>query len=580
MSHRERWLLALLALAFVLFLGLRLGAIGFFDPDEGRYASIPVAMLRTGDYVVPQLGGFPYLEKPPLLYWLTAGSFALFGRSEFAGRLPVLLFGLLGLFSIFCLGKKIGGVRLGLTSAGLLALTVQWYVHSRLLTTDMILAGAMTAGLTLFFIGSETGRRAPFAGFYAALAAATLAKGLIGIVLPGLIIGAFILLSRRWRLLLTMRPGLGVLIFGLLVIPWFLLVQQRFPEFIHYFLIDQHVSRFAAEDAEHIKPFWFYIPILIAGFFPWIFHLPAVLRPDRRAESASARPARLFCWLWLAVIFGFFSVSRGKLMSYLLPAYPPLAFLVAQLFDRLWEQPTALAAWRRIRISSLLAGLACLGAGWATWRLLPDMVRNNGRLPFEQVDHWPLAFAIALGFGGLLTLAGVFLSRPKLALAGQAGATAGLLVVMIFAAIAIQPWLNPKPIGDALAREVQAGDPVVCFKIPQQSLEYYIGRPPLQVAYAGEYKHGISLRPNPEFFEPDEAALDRILTSGKSVFIVADKDDQTLPGRFKVPVDLVAQNAKRVVFRTRPGDPKRVPPVLPPEGVLSPGSPTSPEPSR
>ena len=199
--RRETWIVAAILAAIVLLYFFRLGSLGFFDPDEGRYAAIPQAMLQRGDFVVPYLEGFPYLEKPPLLYWTTAASLAVFGHDEWAGRLPVALFGLLGIGAIFLFARKRLGPVVATAGAALLALNMQWFIQARFLTTDMVLAGVMTVGMCAFFEGAETGRRRWFALLYVCCALGTLAKGFVGFVLPGLVVLLYVALTRRWRIL-------------------------------------------------------------------------------------------------------------------------------------------------------------------------------------------------------------------------------------------------------------------------------------------------------------------------------------------------------------------------------------------
>lgn len=557
-SARARRITAAVLLGIAALFLFRLGGLGFFDPDEGRYAAIPSAMLRTGDFVVPYLQGFPYLEKPPLLYWMTAATLAVFGHGEFAARLPVAITGYLGVLAVMWIAWRARGPRVAWLSGVLVALTMQWFIQARFLTTDMVLAGLLACGLCAFWRGVSTGLRRWYLLLYLCVGLATLTKGFIGIVLPGGVCLLFILLSRRFRLLLEMQLWWGAVIVPAVVVPWFWAVQQRFPVFLHYFVVDQHLARYVSQNAEHERPFWFFVPVVVLGFFPWIVHLFFLRRRDIEAGTAAgsgvdprARGFVLFLALWFLVIFGFFTASNGKLMSYVLPAFPPLAVLVALLFDRLFDGVED--ARRRVRAASLLVAPVWIVLGPAALYGLPWLVRRDGRMNVEDVAVWPWLFGAVWGLGGLAVLVCALVRRVRAAVVVQAVVVVALFMTMIGAAKAVEPLMNPKPLGDALARVVKPADLVVIYRIPQPSIEYYIGRPPMLIAFTGEYAFGINQQPNPALFNPDEKELGRLLASDRQVYVVCDKDDTSLPASLPQPVEVLVQTTKRVVYRNVPG---------------------------
>jgi 4-amino-4-deoxy-L-arabinose transferase-like glycosyltransferase len=571
-----------LGLVAVLFLAF-LSAVGFFDPEEGRHVSIPVAMLRTGDFVVPHLQGFPYLEKPPLAYWMTAASFGLFGRNEVAGRLPVALMGYAGTLAIFWLAWRRLGPRVAWIAALLMALTSPWFAGARYMTTDMILAGWMTVALTAFFLAASSGRRSLYWVFYMALALATLSKGIIGFVLPGMIVGLFIALTGRWRILREMHLTPGTILFAAIVLPWFFLVQARLPDFFRYFIFDQHISRYTATHAEHSKPFWYFTPLMALGFFPWTVYLPFLRNwkrmdgegtaasadptsgPDGRDGSASSRVSRwaplagarslhIFLLIWFGVIFLFFSASKGKLPAYVLPAYPPLTILVAELFARLWDGRVLQDAARRVRTASFVVAAVLLVLAPAFFFGIRAFAARDGRMSAEEIAIWPWAFGALFALGGLTLLFFAWRRHPRAAFVTQVVVQFLFLFILIGGLRAVEPDLGPRTLGRALAAVVEPEDLVVLYKLQQPSLEYYLGRPPMLVAWRGEYRYGMKIQPDTELFSPDAEEIKRLLAGDRTVYVVVKQEDDSVPEAFGVPVRLVAENRKRAIYRNHPED--------------------------
>lgn len=555
MPRRERLADLAVLLAILLLFLFRLGANGLFDPDEGRYAAASANMNRSGDYVVPSLQGFPYLEKPPVTYWATAASFALFGENEFAARLPMALFGFGGVLVVFLLTRRLRGAVEARLAALLVALSAEWFAEARFLTTDMPLAAFMTAALAAFWCGVETGRRRWYFAFWALVAGATLCKGIIGFLLPGGIVFWFIVLSRRWRLFREMQLVPGALLFTALVVPWFWAVQARFGEFLHWFVVDQHLARYVAEKAEHEKAFWFFVPVVLGGFFPWIIYLFALRRRDRDAAPdppggrAGQRDFRLYLWLWFGVIFLFFSAGKGKLISYVLPLYPPLAMLVTQVLGRAWTGPGDAA--RRVRAASLAIGAVFLVLAPLAWLGLSRAIRRDGRLDMDALWIYPAAFGVVFLAAGLATLALAAARRLRAAFAVQAVAMAATFFVLLQAIVAAEPLTGARPLVRALGRELKAGDLVVLHRLPQPSVEFYLHRTPTLVAFAGEYRFGMRIAPRPGLFFDDPAAIDALLAQPRTVFAIVDNDDTDLLPR--VPrANIVARNLKRTVIRNGP----------------------------
>lgn len=320
------------ALCLLFFYGLtRTGLIG---PDEPRYASIGREMARSGDWVTPRLWGQPWFEKPPLLYWMTAaGNLAGLGP-DLAGRLPVALLSVAFLFLYYWCLKGEFGRRAALFATMVLATCAAWVAFSRVGVTDLPMAALFSAAMLLGLRWLSTGERwlLALAAFFLALA--VLAKGLVPLALSLPLFWAGRQRLKDWRHLLPLT------IFLLTAAPWYILCTLRNgPVFLNEFFWKHHFDRFSSGVGLHVQPFWYYLPVLVAGLFPWSPMLFALIR-----RGLFGDPGRRFLLLWLVFGFVFFSASAGKLPGYLLPLYPALAALVGIALDRMKNARWVLAA--------------------------------------------------------------------------------------------------------------------------------------------------------------------------------------------------------------------------------------------
>ncbi|MBW6493976.1 MAG: glycosyltransferase family 39 protein [Burkholderiaceae bacterium] len=348
--------------------------------DEGRYVGVAWEMLRSGNWLTPTLNGLPYFHKPPLFYWITAGALELLGHHEFAARVAPILGATLGAMALFLFLRRWASARTARATLAALLVQPLWFLGGQFANLDMLVAGCITATIVLLAhaaLSAEQGQphRGALAAAYAVAAAGVLSKGLIGFVLPAMAIFFWLLLARRWRLLPRLLWWPGFAIFLALVAPWFVAMQQRFPEFLNYFFIVQQFDRFASTGFNNRQPFWFYPAVLAIFFLPW---LPWLARSVRlRYLPVDSQPAvRLLMLVWAVAIVVFFSIPRSKLLGYVLPAVPPLAFLVAEGFLR-----GVAVAHKSRRLWSLSAGLvAALVIAIVAWLavLQPNSTRSFG----------------------------------------------------------------------------------------------------------------------------------------------------------------------------------------------------------
>ena len=324
-------LIAGLAALYLLY-GFGLDGAGMLGPDEPRYAAIGRAMAESGDWVTPRLWNEPWFEKPALLYWMTALGFKAGLNPDLAPRVPVALASVafLVFFGVY-LGRQFGS-RAALYATAILATSAGWLTFSHIGVTDLPLTVCFSVAMLLLMPGVGTVRPV-WAGVFVGMA--VLAKGLVPFVL---ILPALWFLRKRWKDL-----GAMLAVAVLVATPWYALVIVRNGQpFIDEFFWKHHFARFLNGSLQHVRPVWFFVPILLAGIFPWTPLLALLLRGrlyrDQRAQ---------FLLAWAAFGLLFFSLSENKLPGYILPLLPPTAALLG----------LQLAQANR-RTASLLGGVA------------------------------------------------------------------------------------------------------------------------------------------------------------------------------------------------------------------------------
>jgi 4-amino-4-deoxy-L-arabinose transferase-like glycosyltransferase len=336
-------------------------------PDEGRYAGVAWEMLRSGDWLTPTLNGLPFFHKPPLFYWITAGTMSLLGKHELAMRLAPILGAALGAYAIYLFSARWMSLRVARTALLILLVQPLYYVGGQFSNMDMLVAGCITATVALFAHAALSAAqglswRAPLAGAYACAALGVLAKGLIGALVPAMVVFVWLLAAGRRKELRLLFWGPGWAVLVLLAGPWFVAMQVLHPEFFHYFIVVQHFKRFAEGGFNNVQPFWFYPAVLALLTLPWLPWLP--LQAGETAGRQTQRGAVLaLLWLWVGLIVLFFSLPSSKLLGYVLPVVPPLACLLAHaVHDRRHWLGGRKALWKASFFVSLVASVAGVAA--------------------------------------------------------------------------------------------------------------------------------------------------------------------------------------------------------------------------
>ncbi|MEY8688865.1 MAG: ArnT family glycosyltransferase [Leptothrix sp. (in: b-proteobacteria)] len=321
------------ALLIFVWLAATAGVRPLLLPDEGRYVGVAREMLRAGDWLTPTMNGLPYFHKPPLFYWLTMGSMSLFGVNEWAARAAPLLGATLGALALYLFVRRWLGQPTA--TVALVALLAQplFLLGGQFANMDMLVAGCITATILALahacLACDQDGRpqRNALLLAYAGAAAGVLAKGLIGVILPALVVSGWLIVTWRWRLLGRLLSLPGLLLFAMLAAPWFLLMERHYPGYLHYFFVVHHFQRYATAGFNNVQPFWFYPAVLLLSSLPWWPWLPRIFARPFWLDSQRGVVRRLMAgWILLVVLF--FSLPISKPLGYILPAVPPLACLI------------------------------------------------------------------------------------------------------------------------------------------------------------------------------------------------------------------------------------------------------------
>jgi 4-amino-4-deoxy-L-arabinose transferase-like glycosyltransferase len=522
LDKREWPLLLALALVGLVLFFYRLGVPPLMDPDEGRYAEIAREFFVLKDWLIPHLNLLPYLEKPPLVYWLTGLGFKVLGFTATAARLPSALSALAGVFLAYGLGRALWGSLAGVLSALVLATAAGYVVLGRLLTLDMTFSLFLNLGIGLGYLALSRDQVRLWPWAYLALALAVLTKGPVALVLAGLTWVIWTgLRGGAWRRFINLR-GWALLV--VITLPWFIYVQWRYPEFFGFFILEQHLERFLTP-AMHPEPFYYYGPVLLGLLLPWTWLLPWALKDGGRWRDPDFR----FLVIWAGVVVVFFSLSRGKLVPYILPALLPLALLVGRSLAYL-TGVGRLSFNSRLLKGSLLVW-AITGVALVALSLRPPA---------------PLVQALAranLSSTYLLTVAMILALTPLAALVWRhLGAL--LLGALLLAALLplgisqVSQERSFKDMGLALKSQWQPGAALVGVQLYSQGLSFYSDHIFHLLGCRTELDFGERLAPQRGLCLPDKAALPAFTAARPMTFFFLKADDLSwlqagLPGKFR-----------------------------------------------
>ncbi|HEX3472462.1 MAG TPA: glycosyltransferase family 39 protein [Silvibacterium sp.] len=464
--------------------------LGLLGADEPRYAQVAREMLARHDYVTPILWGQPWLEKPALYYWRAMFAFREFGVHDWAARLPSASFAFILVILIylhirrFRRGGQLDAALITASCAGIIA-------FARGASTDMQLAAPFCIGMLGWYAWYETDSKFWLFDLYFFVGAATLAKGPVAPFLAIVIIVVFAALRREWSILRRSIWWPGVILYLAMVLPWFIAVQKRNPNFLKIFFLEHNLERFATSRFQHEQPFWFYLPIVFLALTPWAVLAIAAFSDAVRQSIAEwkARRAKYhymgnfragdafpeFLVLWALIPIIFFSFSQSKLPGYILPSIPPLTILTGDYLNRMRER--GLKPWLLIT-HALLTGVLT-----AFVILLPLHLQHPEALP-------PFNAILAGGMTGFATAIFILITVYRFGLKRLRIATMVPMVIMLIFLFGVGPFFgiralantkrnialidltySARPLAKILAQISPADGTVAVYKV-RRDLEY------------------------------------------------------------------------------------------------------------
>jgi 4-amino-4-deoxy-L-arabinose transferase-like glycosyltransferase len=478
---RTEVLLLVAFCGFLFFYGL--GAFGLLGADEPRYAQVAREMLDRSDWVTPTLQGKPWLEKPVLYYWQAMLSFRAFGITDRAARVPaafdavVLIAAIYFFLRRFRPGSELDGALITASCAAVVG-------FARAAATDMPLAATFAIALLGWYAWYESRTRIYLAAFYIFLALGTVAKGPVAPALAAVIIFLFVAVKRDWRAIPRTLWIPGIVLYLAVMLPWYIAVQVRNPEFFRVFILEHNLARFSQDVYHHRQPFWFYLPVFLLAMMPWTLVLILAVAERARLIWSEGKQAfsspedswQLFLLIWMLVPILFFSGSQSKLPGYILPAVPAGALVVAEyLFARRSEDRPV----EEKKLSPLFAAAHGVLCGLLIFvAFSAASIAINHRVLWGTGTYVAAAIAAVFAIGitaVLLSRAGLRLLRPVTMVA----VVVSVAAVIRFAAPVIDAAQSARPIAESIQAFSREPVPIALYhinRVQEYGLEFYLNR--------------------------------------------------------------------------------------------------------
>ncbi|WJF88961.1 glycosyltransferase family 39 protein [Paraburkholderia bonniea] len=544
--QRSTIVLLVLALAVVWFVPL--GWRYLLPSDEGRYAEMAREMFVTGDWITPRYNGYKYFEKPPLQTWANALTFAWFGIGDWQARLYTALTGFAGVLLVGYTGARVFNPAAGLFAAVVLATSPYWNLMGHFNALDMGLSFWMALTLCALLLAQRPNLpsnqvRLWMWACWASMALAVLSKGLIGVILPGAVLVLYTLAARDWAIWKRLYLVSGLMLFFALSVPWFVLVQQRNPEFLNFFFIVQQFQRYLTPEQNRPGPVYYFVAVILVGFLPWLsLSVQSIRHALRLPRQPNGFAPVILLLVWASFIFVFFSASHSKLVSYVLPIAPALALLIGMYLPLVTRDQ-----WRRhlvgYAVFLLVAAFGAIFLGHA----------GDSRNPNELYVAYRTWVFAALGVAFVLTLAALWLNRRC-----KTGITAAVIAFgagwLLLGTIAgtghnlfgrLSSGAPLAPAIKAALAQLPPDTPFYSVGVLDHTLPFYVGHTTIMVQHADELAFGVSVEPEKWVPTIDEWRA-RWEAERYALALLPTSRYEELKAQ-QVPMQVIARDSRRVI---------------------------------
>ncbi|MCX5815699.1 MAG: glycosyltransferase family 39 protein [Proteobacteria bacterium] len=540
-----RHLLIILLFSYVFFF-YGMGEYSLKEPDEGRYAEIPREMIELNDYTVPHLNYVRYFEKPPLFYWAVAASYKLFGVNEWSFRFANAFSAFLCMLSLYIFVRRWFGERAAFLSSIVLISSFGFFSMARIVTIDMFFT--LWLSLSLFcFLGYYRERKPLFIYFfYVFLAFATLSKGIVAIILLIVTIIIFLLIEKKTSFIKEMRIIKGIIIYGVIALPWFIAISLKESEFFYFFVIDQHFLRFFTAKHKRTGSLFYFLPVLIGGMFPWSILIPrSIISLWKRSEI------RLFL-IWSGIVLLFFSVSKSKLPPYILPVFPPLAIVIGCFFDDIWDRVAGITLEAAIYIIIFILFAIAPFLFWNTTVIgWVSQISTEAIYVFQSLKVVLICVSIlsaiivfALFFRRFTTYASLFLILSSFSFLFVS-------LLMVLNIKTIDSLNSTKGLSNTINRNIHEGDLLINYGAYDQTLPFYTRRNVVIAAYKGELEMGSKYKDAKNIFISEDDFI-KLLKSEKRVFsVLKTKRLKRLTEKLPENITIIDYQNERCLIKNR-----------------------------
>ncbi|HEV2670166.1 MAG TPA: glycosyltransferase family 39 protein [Gemmatimonadales bacterium] len=542
--------LPLLLIAAVLAMAFDLGGYPLLDPDEGRNAEVAREMAQTNDYLLPQLEGLPYLDKPVVYFAAAAGVMEILGPTETAARLPAFLFTIITILVVVRFGRRRWGADTGWLAGLALATTPLVLAYARTTIFDSALACCTTIAIMAFW------EERPILA-WAAMGVGALTKGPVALLVPLItLIPYAVLTGRPVRRLFSLA---GIAVFAIVALPWFLAVSHRIPDFAHYVFVRETLERVTTTRFHRTAPFWYYLPILPVAAFPWV--VPALARwknlrwawLGRRVNPYAQDTILLVCWVLGPLLF--FTLNKSKLPQYVLPLMPAFALAAARLITRRPSELGGGIAEGRRTYAAIAAFLGLALASLTLWLPAPISLTpaERGAIPLTA-----LALGIALLISAALVWQAGRAERPRPALGIMGYALVVITVPLVSSRLLAA--VGEDRSAATLARVIQntggGSTEVVGVGAFPTSLPFYLRRiVPVSTAngreltsnyIADHYEQFLALPGSP--LEPPDAWRERLARCSRPTVFIARANDTRIRAALEPHLQLLAVEGQYAAY--------------------------------